>query len=298
MRLASDSTDPCDESSGAPTSIVLTSNSAAVRPSTRSSALLANGARRVLRDENALKPDQIQLEIPTPSAPEDDKQVVKKKGIPMRSAPEMSIEHVRNMISDPQWVNRLKAYEIIAEYIASDGDAVTSCVEFSLIGLQDSHQKIMMEVTKIVNNLLNKEKFVAVITATYIADLLSIIFVKLTDSRALIRDAASSLINTLKITIPAESLVEASMKVISAIPESARVPAIQFYCSLLSMVKEMYSTNGKNIREAISKICWLTANKESTRSGTAVTLSVKKILSYLWEYNAEVSCVVYRGGRI
>lgn len=332
-----------------PVPTAMSTSAVAMRPSTRSSTLLANGPRRVLRDENMMKQEQ-QPPLPSSSTLIDtqssslgnpasaltsslggggtedtaNKQsaLLKKKITSTASSssssssaasinvktvsttPDLSIDYVRNMINDPQWVNRLKAYEMIADYLSHCSDLCCSsnettlvhCIEFALIGLQDSHQKIMIEATKLLNTLLAKEKShasnntSAISTGGYLPDLLAILFVKLTDSRALIRDAASSLINAIKVAISAEPLIDASIKVIAAIPESARIPAVQFYCSVIPNAREMYSggQNVKNIREAIAKICWLTSNKENTRSGTALTLSVKKILSLLWDYNAEV----------
>lgn len=310
-----------------PIATTTTASAVSVRPSTRSSTLLANGPRRVLRDENTIKPEQQMLEsnstqgvIPSStgnsiSNNEEQATTTVKGGVPLKkkgttvtsttksTSHELSVDYVRNMINDPQWVNRLKAYEMISDYVANDSTgelslspSISQCADFALMGLQDSHQKIMIEATKLLTSLLNKEKL-AIITVIasqpYLSDLLAILFVKLTDSRALIRDAASSLINAMKLTLSAEPLVDASIKVIASIPESARIPAVQFYCSILSLpvAREMYnssSQSARHVREAISKICWLTSNKESNRSGTALTLSVKKIMSFLWEYNPEV----------
>jgi hypothetical protein len=220
-----------------------------------------------------------------------------------RIDPETALQQARSLASDPQWSHRLRAFESLIELTISVDDSSSSnnndrivqeVSALALQGLQDSHQKIMIEAARLLSALLLKERGVLCMRQS-LQELLAIVFVKLTDSRALIRDAAASLVSSLKSVFEVELLVDATVRLLTAVPDNARLPALQFLCGIMPAAREVFSDNSNNnninrhVRDAVSKLSWLTTNKESNRSGTAFSLSIKKILSFLWEFNAEVT---------
>ncbi len=205
-----------------------------------------------------------------------------------------SLEALKRMIDDSYWGTRMMALDSINGKLTKCknlGDAsiasnvIEAYIEMALSHIGDSHQKVATESLQVIRTCV--ESFVQP-TIVLLSNILTALFHRLADNRTPIRDQANAILNSIRSSCDAVTIITSLSPKITEIPERMKTAVMQYLVVIVPHCGAYFSqaSNSWAFLGRMANILGSSGSKPSSN----LMLAGKRLLELVYNTSPSVIC--------